>query len=201
MSELPSRPFKRVCVFCGSSPGARPAYLEAAREVGTLLARRGIELVYGGGRVGLMGATADAALSAGGSVIGIIPLSLAQKEVAHQGLTELRIVRSMHERKAQMSDLSDCFLGLPGGFGTLEEFFEVLTWAQIGIHGKPCGLLNVSGYYDPLLAFADQAVAERFVRPDHRALILTDTDPAALLDRMALYQSPVVDKWMDRDQT
>ena len=201
MSELPSRPFKRVCVFCGSSPGARPAYLEAAREVGTLLARRGIELVYGGGRIGLMGATADAALSAGGSVIGIIPLSLAQKEVAHQGLTELRIVRSMHERKAQMSDLSDCFLALPGGFGTLEEFFEVLTWAQIGIHGKPCGLLNVSGYYDPLLAFADQTVAERFVRPDHRALILTDTSPVALLDRMARYQSPVVDKWMDSDQT
>ena len=201
MSELPSRPFKRVCVFCGSSPGARPAYLEAAREVGTLLARRGIELVYGGGRFGLMGATADAALSAGGSVIGIIPLSLAQKEVAHQGLTELRIVRSMHERKAQMSDLSDCFLALPGGFGTLEEFFEVLTWAQIGIHGKPCGLLNVNGYYDPLLAFADQTVAERFVRPVHRALILTDTNPVALLDRMARYQSPVVDKWMDSDQT
>ena len=175
--------------------------MQAAQRVGALLARHGIELVYGGGSVGLMGAAADAALAAGGRVIGIIPFSLAQKELAHQGLTDLRIVQSMHERKAQMSDLADCFLALPGGFGTLEEFFEVVTWAQIGIHHKPCGLLNVNGYFDPLLAFADHALAERFVRPEHRSLILTDTDPALLLDRMALYHSPIVDKWMDRDQT
>lgn len=201
MSVDQASTLRRVCVFCGSSPGARPAYLEAARKVGHLLARRGIELVYGGGRVGLMGAAADAALAAGGTVIGIIPHSLARKEVAHQGLSELRIVESMHDRKAQMSDLADCFLALPGGFGTLEEFFEVLTWAQIGIHRKPCGLLNVDGYFDPLLAFADHALAERFVRPEHRSLILTDTDPGLLLDRMALYHSPIIDKWMDRDQT
>ena len=192
---------KRVCIFCGSSPGADPAYLEAARQVGALLARRGLGLVYGGGRVGLMGAVADSTLEHGGQATGIIPYSLARKEVAHSGLTELRVVGSMHERKAQMSELSDCFLALPGGFGTLEEFFEVLTWAQIGIHRKPCGLLNVNGYFDPLLAFVDHAQAERFVRAEHRSLILTDTDAAVLLDRMALYQSPVVDKWMDRDQT
>ncbi len=151
--------------------------------------------------MGLMGALADSALAAGGEVIGIIPHSLAQKEVAHQGLTELRVVQSMHDRKAQMADLADCFIGLPGGFGTLEEFFEVVTWAQIGIHRKPCGLLNVGGYFDPLLAFLDHALAERFVRPEHRSLILTDGDPALLLERMALYHSPIVDKWMDRDQT
>ena len=166
-----------------------------------MIARRGLGLVYGGGRVGLMGAVADAALAAGGEVIGIIPYSLEQKEVAHRGLTDLRIVDSMHERKALMADLADCFLALPGGFGTLEELFEVVTWAQIGIHRKACGLLNVNGYFDTLLAFADHALAERFVRPEHRTLILTDTDPTLLLDRMALYRSPIVDKWMDRGQT
>ena len=179
----------------------QPAYVEAAKQVGALLARREMSLVYGGGRVGLMGAVADAALAQGGVVIGIIPFSLEQKEVAHHDLTELRVVDSMHERKAQMSDLADCFLALPGGFGTLEEFFEVVTWAQIGIHQKPCALLNVNGYFDPLLTFVDHALAERFVRPEHRSLILTDSDPALLLDRMALYRSPIVDKWMDRDQT
>ena len=194
-------PAKRICVFCGSSPGAQPVYMDAARQVGELLARRGLGLVYGGGRVGLMGAVADAALASGGEVIGIIPLSLARKEVAHEGLTDLRIVTSMHERKAQMAELSDCFLALPGGFGTLEEFFEVVTWAQIGIHQKPCGLLNVNGYFDRLLAFVDHMLAQRFVRPEHRSLVLADIDPAVLLDRMALYLSPIVDKWMDRDQT
>lgn len=191
----------RICVFCGSSPGASPDYMDAARKVGELLARRGLGLVYGGGRVGLMGALADSALAAGGEVIGIIPYSLEQKEVAHRGLTELQIVDSMHARKARMSDLSDGFLGLPGGFGTLEEFFEVVTWAQIGIHQKPCALLNVNGYFDLLLDFVDHALAERFVRPEHRSLILTDTDPGLLLDRMGLFRTPVVDKWMDRDQT
>ncbi|HLJ56004.1 MAG TPA: TIGR00730 family Rossman fold protein [Chthonomonadaceae bacterium] len=192
---------KSVCVFCGSSPGAQPAYLDAARAVGTLLADRGHTLVYGGGRVGLMGAVADAALAAGGRVIGVIPASLAAKEVAHGGLSELRVVGSMHERKAQMVDLSDCFLALPGGFGTLEELFEVVTWAQIGIHRKPCGLLSVGGYFDLLLDFADHALDQRFVRPEHRSLLLTDTDAAVLLDRMALFHSPIVDKWMDRDET
>jgi uncharacterized protein (TIGR00730 family) len=194
-------PLNRVCIFCGSSPGGQPAYVEAARQVGALLAHRGLGLVYGGGRVGLMGAVADAALAEGGEVIGVIPSSLAQKEIAHESLTEMRVVNSMHERKAQMAELSDCFLALPGGFGTLDEFFEVVTWAQIGIHNKPCGLLNVAGYFDPLLALVDHALAERFVRPEHRSLILTDSDPALLLDRMALYHSPIVDKWMDRDQT
>jgi uncharacterized protein (TIGR00730 family) len=192
---------QRVCVFCGSSPGARPAYVEAARRVGTLLARRGIGLVYGGGRVGLMGAAADAALAEGGEVIGIIPRSLAEKEVAHQGLADLRVVSSMHERKALMSDLSDGFLALPGGFGTLEELFEVVTWAQIGIHSKPCALLNVAGYFDALLVFADHALSERFVRTEHRSLLLTGEDPDALIDRMASYRAPDIDKWMDRDQT
>jgi hypothetical protein len=193
--------FRRLCVFCGSSPGARPEYLEAASQVGRLLAHRGIGLVYGGGRVGLMGAVADAALADGGKVIGIIPGTLARKEVAHQGLADLRIVNSMHERKAQMAELSDGFLALPGGFGTLEELFEVVTWAQIGIHHKPCGLLNVEGYFDPMLSFLDHMLQERFVRPEHRSLILTDTDPARLLDRMEQFHSPVLDKWMDRDQT
>jgi uncharacterized protein (TIGR00730 family) len=197
----PARTISRACVFCGSSPGADPAYLTAAREVGALLARRGIELVYGGGRVGLMGAVADAALAGGGKVIGVIPYALARKEVAHEALTELRVVDSMHARKAQMSDLSDCFIALPGGFGTLEEFFEVVTWAQIGIHRKPCGLLNVGGYFDPLLMLADHALAQRFVRPEHRALLLAGSDPTALLDQMAAYVSPVVDKWMDREQS
>jgi uncharacterized protein (TIGR00730 family) len=158
-------------------------------------------VVYGGGRVGLMGAVADAALAVGGEVIGIIPSALAQKEIAHPGLTDLQIVDSMHERKARMADLADGFLALPGGFGTFEEFFEVVTWAQIGIHRKPCALLNVDGYFDPLLALAEHAKTERFVRPEHRALLLADTDPARLLDLMAQYHSPLLDKWMDRDQT
>lgn len=192
---------KRICVFCGSSPGAQPDYQSAAQRLGALLAERGLGLVYGGGRVGLMGAVADAALAAGGEVTGVIPFSLAQKEVAHTGLTDLRIVDSMHDRKAQMAALSDGFMALPGGFGTLEELFEVVTWAQIGIHTKPCGLLNVNRYFDPLLAFIDHALAEKFVRPEHRSLLLTETDPTRLLERMAVYRSPIVDKWMDREQT
>lgn len=192
---------KRVCVFCGSSPGADPLYMRVAREVGALLAERGLGLVYGGAQVGLMGAVADGALAAGGEVIGILPQSLVRKEVAHTGLDELRIVGSMHERKAQMADLSDGFLALPGGCGTFEEFFEVVTWAQIGIHRKPCALLNIAGYYDPLLALLHHAVDARFVRPEHLGLILSGTDPALLLDAMDRYVSPIVDKWMDRIQT
>ena len=192
---------QRVCVFCGSSPGGDPLYLRVAREVGVLLAERGIGLVYGGAQVGLMGAVADGALSAGGEVIGVLPQSLVRKEVAHTGLGDLRIVGSMHERKALMADLSDGFLALPGGCGTFEEFFEVVTWAQIGIHRKPCALLNVAGYYDPLLALLHHAVAERFVRPEHLGLVLVETAPEPLLDAMDRYVSPVVDKWMDRIQT
>lgn len=188
-------------VFCGSSSGANPAFTEAAAAVGELLAARGIGLVYGGGRVGLMGTLADAALRAGGEVIGVIPESLMAWEVGHTGLTELRIVESMHARKAMMAELSEAFLALPGGFGTWEELCEVLTWAQLGLHGKPCGILNVDGYYDPLLALFDHAVRERLLRPEHRSLALTDTDPARLLDRLAAYRAPELPKWIDREET
>lgn len=189
---------KRVCVFCGSSPGINPVYMETARQVGRLLAERGMGLVYGGGSVGLMGAVADGALEAGGEVIGIIPEAMAGTEVAHYGLYDLRIVASMHERKAQMAELSDGFMALPGGIGTFEEFFEVLTWAQLRLHRKPCALLNVAGYYDPVLTLLDHAVAERFLRPQHRQTVLTDTDPSRLLDAMAAYEPPQVDKWIPR---
>lgn len=178
------RMLRRVCVFCGASTGSEPVYLEIAQTVGRLLCARGIELVYGGGNVGLMGALASASLSAGGRVIGVIPQMLVDKEVAHTGLTELRVVSSMHERKFMMADLSDAFLTLPGGFGTWEEFFEILTWSQLGILKKPCAVLNVNGYYDPLLAMADRAVAQGFVRVDQRGLLLSDTDPARILDRL-----------------
>jgi uncharacterized protein (TIGR00730 family) len=192
---------QRVCVFCGSSPGTRPAYVEAAREIGCLLAERGIGLVYGGGRVGLMGALADACLARGGRVTGIMPRALVEKEIAHRGLTELRVVESMHERKALMADLADAFVALPGGYGTWEEFCEVLTWSQLGLHRKACALLNVNGYYDPLLVMADRAREEGFLRDVHRKLALTDTDPVRLLDRLSGYIVPAVDKWIDRETT
>lgn len=189
---------RRLCVFCGSSFGTSPAYSEAARQVGESLARRGVGLVYGGGNVGLMGVVADAALAAGGEVIGVIPHSLVAREVGHQGLTDLRVVDTMHERKALMADLSDAFLALPGGIGTLDEWFEIWTWAQLGLHGKPCGLLNVEGYYDPLLAFIDQMVSQGFLRDTHRNMILVDTTLEPLLDRMERYTPPVVEKWIGR---
>ena len=189
---------KRICVFCGSSSGTREIYVQSAREVGRLLCEREIELVYGGGKVGLMGAVADACLSAGGRVIGVIPQLLVDKEVAHQGLTELRVVQTMHERKAMMADLADAFLALPGGFGTWDELCEVVTWSQIGIQRKASAILNVNGYYDPLLAMADRAVSEGFLRDAYRELLLTDTDPARLLDRIENCVIPVVEKWMDR---
>jgi uncharacterized protein (TIGR00730 family) len=192
---------KRICIYCGSNSGSRPEYTRAAQEMGAALAQRGIELVYGGGRVGLMGTLADAVLAAKGTVIGVIPEALVAKEVAHQRLTDLRVVRSMHERKALMADLADAFVALPGGFGTMEEFCEVLTWAQLGLHRKPHGLLNVAGFYDPLLAFFDHAVAENFVRPAHRAFVVSETDPHRLLHRLASTQSPNLDKWIDRDAT
>ena len=189
---------QRICVFCGSSFGSRPAYREAAETVGRLLCQRGIDLVYGGGNVGLMGAMADACLDGGGRVIGVIPQALVDKEVAHLGLTELRIVGSMHERKSVMADLSDAFLALPGAYGTWDEFCEVLTWTQLGIQRKACALLNVSGYYDFFLEFADRAVSEGFLRDVHRGLLLSDDDPARLLDRLGNYSAPVVDKWIGR---
>lgn len=187
---------KRICVFCGSSPGARPEYAAAARAMGLALAERGMGLVYGGGRVGLMGIVADTVLAAGGEVVGVIPEALVRREVGHHGLTELRVVGSMHERKALMADLADGFVALPGGFGTFEEFCEVVTWSQLGIHPKPCGLLNVAGYYAPFLAMFDHAVAEAFVRPQHRALVLEDTDPARLVERMRAFTPPDTEKWI-----
>jgi uncharacterized protein (TIGR00730 family) len=187
------RMLRRICVFCGSNAGARPAYRQAAQTVGRLLCRRGIELVYGGGHIGLMGSVADACLSEGGRVIGVIPQALADKEVAHSGLTELRIVKSMHERKFVMAELSDAFLALPGGYGTWEELFEVLTWSQLGIQRKACAILNVEGYYDPLLAMADKALADGFLRGVHRDLLLADVDPERLLDRLSDFAVPATD--------
>ena len=186
---------KRICVFCGSNAGARSEYAEAARALATVLAERKLGIVYGGGNVGLMGVLADAALARGGEVIGVIPRKLVEREVAHRGVTELRIVETMHERKALMNDLSDAFLALPGGFGTLDEFFEVLTWSQLGFHGKPCALLNVAGYYDGMLAMLDHAVAERFLRPAHRELVIADTDPLRLLQRLSAFVPAPKGKW------
>jgi uncharacterized protein (TIGR00730 family) len=185
---------KRICVFCGSSPGSHPKYLHAARELGRLLVRQGIELVYGGARVGMMGAIATTVLQEGGKVIGVIPRGLAEKEVAFTNLTDLRVVDSMHERKALMAELSDAFIALPGGLGTIEEFFEILTWGQLGLHHKPCGLLDIGGYFHSLLSFLDHAVDQQFIEPEHRSMILVDEQPAALLEQFRCYQPPTVDK-------
>lgn len=189
---------ERICVFCGSNPGADPAYEEAAADLGRLLAGRGLTLVYGGGHVGLMGVLADAALAAGGRVTGVIPEALAAKELAHGRLTDLRVVASMHERKALMSELSDAFIALPGGIGTLEEWFEVWTWSQLGFQPKPCGMLNVAGYYDHLLAFLDHMTEERFLSPPHRSMAIVEDRADRLLDRLASYQPPRAAKWIDR---
>lgn len=175
---------KRLCVFCGSSAGTRPAYADAARRFGTLLAERNITLVYGGSATGLMRVLADTVLSAGGTVVGVIPRGLVEREIAHPGLTELHVVGSMHERKQKMADLSDGFVALPGGFGTLDETAEVLTWRQLGLHAKPCGLLDVAGFYAPLLRFFDHAVDEGFIALEQRRLLIADEDPARLLDRL-----------------
>ncbi len=191
----------RVCVFCGSNPGRRPEYRAAAMAFGTMLAREGIGLVYGGASVGLMGAVADAALAAGGEVTGVIPQMLADKELAHRGLTRLRVVGSMHARKAMMAELADAFVALPGGAGTLEEIFEVWTWAQLGEHAKPCGLLNVAGFYDPLLAFLDHAAGESFMKPQHRAMLLDAATPEAMLAALRGYVAPVVGKWITAEAT
>ena len=191
----------RICVFAGSSSGARAEYLGAASDLGKLFAARGIELVYGGARVGLMGAIADAVLADGGRVTGVIPKALVEKEVAHSGLTDLRIVTSMHQRKALMADLSDAFIALPGGWGTLDEMFEILTWAQLGLHRKPCGLLNVLGYFERLLSFLDHTMEQGFVRREYGSLLSTSDDPAALLDAIHTQTPPTVEKWIDTAST
>ena len=192
---------KRVCVYCGSSLGNQAIYREAATAMGGLLAARGIGLVYGGGNVGLMGVIADAVLAGGGEVIGVIPHSLANREIAHAGVTDLRVVDSMHTRKAMMAELSDAFIAMPGGVGTFEEFFEAVTWTQLGVHRKPCGLLNTAGFYTPLAAFVDQAVTEGFIKPVHRASIVVDDHPERLLDALAKVELPDVPKWIGREET
>jgi uncharacterized protein (TIGR00730 family) len=191
----------RVCVYCGANRGRDPAYAQAAHAMGTTLARRGIGLVTGGGGIGLMGVVADAALAAGGEVIGVIPDALMKKELAHRGLSELVVTPSMHERKARMAEIADGFVALPGGLGTYEELFEIWTWAQLGWHRKPCGLLNAAGFYDKLVAFLDAASEAQFVKPEHRAMLVVDTDPDRLLDRFSAYEAPTVAKWIGHDQT
>lgn len=190
-----------LCVYCGSSPGRLDVYAESARALAAELVRRDIGLVYGGASVGIMGLLADSVLAAGGRVTGVIPEALVKKEVAHYGLTELRVTQSMHERKMLMAELSDGFIALPGGIGTLEEIFEVWTWAQLGLHEKPCGLLNIAGYYDKLSAFLDHTVTEEFLKPPYRAILCVENSPAALIEQFTQYVPPAVTKWVDRTQT
>lgn len=192
---------KTLCVYCGSNNGLLPVYREAARQLGYEMADRGLRLVYGGASVGIMGAVADAVLEKGGSVTGVIPRSLATREVSHQGLDQLIVVTSMHERKAKMAELSDGFMALPGGWGTIEEIFEMLTWAQLGFHQKPCGLLNVASYYDDLFAFLEKAIEQKFVKEENRPMIMMDDAPASLLDRFREYQAPKVRKWIGEEET
>jgi uncharacterized protein (TIGR00730 family) len=179
-----------ICVFCGSASGRAPTYTAAARELGQLLAKRGIGLVYGGGNVGLMGELADSVLDAGGRAIGVIPQQLVDREIAHGGLTELHVVENLHQRKALMAELADAFLTLPGGVGTMEELFEVWSWGRLGLHSKPCGLLNVNGYFDSLRTLTDQMVTEGFLEPVHRELLLIEEQPGVLLDRLVAYATP-----------
>jgi len=192
---------KRVCVFCGSAAGNRQSYQRAAIEIGTALVRHNFELIYGGGHVGLMGRVADSVLLNGGRAIGVMPEHLVAKEIAHKGLTELRVVASMHERKALMEQLSDAFVALPGGYGTFEEFCEMLTWGQLGLHRKPCGLLNVDGFYDPLIDLFERAVSEGFIHAEHRRLVLDDSDSNRLIERLREYTPPSLTKWLNRDET
>ena len=192
---------KRLCVYCGSSSGRQPAYAQVARHLARAMVNRNIDLVYGGASVGIMGEIANAVLEEGGDVIGIIPKGLFRKEVAHTGVTELREVDSMHERKSLMADLSDGFIALPGGFGTIEEIFEIITWSQLGMHRKPCGLLNVCYYYDKLISFFDHAVTEQFIKATHHSTILVDKCPEALLEKFEVYEAPETVKWIDRKST
>jgi hypothetical protein len=190
-----------LCIYCGSSPGRRPEYADAARSMAGALVERNIKLIYGGGSVGLMGTLADAVLQQGGQVEGVIPEALLRKEVGHQQLSKLHVTHSMHERKMLMADLADGFIALPGGLGTLEELFEIWTWAQLGFHRKPCGMLNVTGFFDPLISFLDHTVSEQFVKATHRSILIVAQDPADLLDRMAAYTPPATAKWVNRRET
>jgi uncharacterized protein (TIGR00730 family) len=190
-----------ICVFAGSSPGNDPAFAEAARTLGTELVSRGYGLVYGGAKVGLMGLVADTVIAAGGHVFGVMPDFLGTKEIIHTGLPELKVVSSMHERKNLMATRAHGFIAMPGGFGTIEEYFEALTWAQLGLHAKPCGLLNVNGYYDSLLAFLDHAVSRQLLRDENRAMIITASEPHALLDKMQNYTAPQATKWITTERT
>lgn len=192
---------KRICVFCGSNSGNDPLYSETAVTVGKFFAEQNIELVYGGGRVGLMGKIADTVMANGGKVIGIIPKGLSDREVAHQGLTELHIVDSMHTRKALMAELSDGFIALPGGVGTFEEFCEIVTWAQLGIHTKPCALMNVGGFYDAFITMFDYSMEQGFIRPQHRALVLVESEIEKIYSLMKDYRPPVIEKWLDKKST
>jgi uncharacterized protein (TIGR00730 family) len=192
---------KRLCVYCGSSSGSQPDYTEAAKDLARALVKWNIDLVYGGASVGTMGVLANTVLAEGGHVIGIIPQALVDREVAHTGLSDLRVVTSMHERKTLMAELSDAFIALPGGLGTLEELFEVLTWAQLGLHQKPCGLLNIRDYYRSLIDFLDHGVAEKFIKEAHRAMLLVEEQPGRLLERFERYNAPRVAKWVDRTST
>src|SRR5918992_723595 len=201
-SQSTTSAMRRICVFCGSSPGARPAYGEAAEELGRLLVAERIGLVYGGGKVGLMGRLADAVLAEGGEATGVMPEALVAKEIGHQGLNDLRVVGSMHERKALMADLSDGFVALPGGLGTVEELFEVYTWSQLGLHLKPCALLDVEGYYEGIATFLAHAVQERFLREDHREMLMVERDPRTLVERLRRFEpAAIVPKWIDREET
>ncbi len=194
---MSGKTLQRLCVYCGSSPGAHPEYARAATALGRLLAERDIELVYGGGHVGLMGAIADGALAAGGRVIGVITRALMDRELGHTGIQDLRVVADMHERKMTMAGLADAFVAMPGGWGTIEELAEMLTWLQLAIHAKPIGVLNVAGYFDPFLAFADRMIEERFVRVEHRDLFSVESDPAVLLERLMQPVRAPIDKWVD----
>jgi uncharacterized protein (TIGR00730 family) len=196
------RSVERICVFCGASPGARPAYRAATEELARLLVAERIGVVYGGGGVGLMGALADAVLAEGGAVTGIIPRALVEREIAHRDVADMRVVGSMHERKALMAELADAFIALPGGLGTLEELFEVYTWAQLGLHRKPCALLNVEGYYDGVVAFLSTAVEERFVREEHREMLIVEREPEALIERLRRFEpDAALPKWIDLEET
>jgi uncharacterized protein (TIGR00730 family) len=193
---------ERICVFCGASPGARAEYGDAATELARLLVADGIGAVYGGGGVGLMGVLADSVLAAGGEIIGVIPRALVDREVAHRDVSDMRVVGSMHERKALMAELADAFIALPGGLGTLEELFEVYTWAQLGLHRKPCALLNVEGYYDGVATFLAHAVEERFLREEHRAMLMIESEPHALIERLRGFEpDAALPKWIDREET
>lgn len=199
--EIETPAMKNICVYCGSSPGRLEAYADGARALAQALVARDIGLVYGGASIGLMGLIADTVLQLGGRAVGVIPQALARKEVAHKGLTELHITHTMHERKTLMAELSDGFIAMPGGIGTFEELFEIWTWAQLGIHAKPVGLLNVAGYFDALTTFLDHATQEQFLKPQHRSVLIVEPEPVALLDRFAAYQPPEIQKWLASDES